>query len=96
MFGGVFLLVLSKATVSSGLKFSGAKITVACVFISVLFGLAYGIQFTRRTVGFSPIITFATGGIGFCFVWRRQLTGSLVLPIIIHNVANLSVVYTLT
>jgi uncharacterized protein len=90
MFRGILLYILSRAIVSSEFTVVGAKLNWACIFVSVLFGLVHGIRYSDGVIGVSLFTTLITGLQGFCFVWSRQLTGSVLLPIIIHNCVNFS------
>jgi len=93
MFRAILLFVLARAVVSSEFSLAGAKLNWACIFISVLFGLIHGLKYSNGAFGVSVFTILATGLLGFCFVWSRQLSGSIVLPIIIHNCLNVSLLF---
>ncbi len=54
----------------------------------VLFGLAHGFGYGQSGFSFDPMIFALTGGTVLIVVWIRERTGSLVLPIVLHNFGN--------
>ncbi len=86
-FRGVLLLAMNEAFRKAANIF-GAPVTYGGLLTSVLFGLVHGMD--NGVDGFSfDVLTFAlTGGPSLLLLWIREKTGSLLLPIIAHNIAN--------
>lgn len=57
---------------------------------TVLFGVGHGLAYQEGAFVFAGIPIIVTGLIGLSLLWIRERTGSLVLPIIVHNVINVS------
>lgn len=57
---------------------------------TVLFGVGHGLAFQEGAVVFAWIPIAVTGLIGLSLLWIRERTGSLLMPIIVHNVINVS------
>src|SRR5262249_39679256 len=59
---------------------------------ALLFGLAHGLRLTHdQGWSFDAVNTVYTGILGFGLGWMRERTGSVVLPILFHNVVNVGV-----
>lgn len=55
---------------------------------SVLFGLTHALGYEAGAVDFD-LMTFAMTGVpAMLLLWIRERTGSLLLPVIGHNIAN--------
>lgn len=54
----------------------------------VLFGLAHGFGYEDGSFWFDPIIFAMTAGPSLILVWLRERTGSLLLPVLLHNFGN--------
>ncbi|AOT10621.1 CPBP family intramembrane glutamic endopeptidase [Pseudoalteromonas luteoviolacea] len=67
----------------------GAEINIARVAIVILFGLLHGLSYSDGDIVFSALNTLLTGFYGFIFLWLRERTGSLLMPILSHNAINL-------
>ena len=87
-FRGLMLLLLNQAFKDKPLTLLGAPIGWGAVASSVYFGLGHGLGWDNGHIVFDAVAVAVTGGIGFVLVWIRERTGSLVLPILAHNVAN--------
>lgn len=90
MFRGVILYTLSLAIISKYYNVLGAKVNVAGVLLVVLFGLVHGIMYNSGEWHFSLIAIIITGVYGFILLWLREKTGSLIFPIVAHNLVNFS------
>jgi membrane protease YdiL (CAAX protease family) len=54
----------------------------------VLFGLGHGFDYSAGAFSFDWMTFALTGGPALILVWVRVRTGSLVLPVLLHNFAN--------
>jgi len=88
MFRGIILYTLSLAFVSKRYSIFGANINVAGLILVALFGLLHGVMYSDGEFTFSALSLFLTGFYGFIFLWLREKTGSLLLPIVAHNSLN--------
>lgn len=57
---------------------------------TVLFGVGHGLAYQEGAFVFAGVPILVTGLIGLSLLWIRERTGSLLLPIIVHNVINVS------
>lgn len=84
---GVLLFALDRA-------FTGRKrvLGVDCgwgaVLSCFLFGMAHAFGFSKGGFSFDPIIMALTAIPSFLAVWLRLRTGSVLLPIAVHNFGN--------
>jgi hypothetical protein len=90
MFRGLLLYTLSFAIISTRFNILGAQINVAGLLLILLFGLVHGIMYSSGEWYFSLITLLLTGSYGFILLWLRERTGSLIFPIIAHNLVNFS------
>ena len=84
---GVFLLAMNQAF-RSGLNVFGATITWGGLLTSVLFGLAHGMDYGKEGYTFDAMTFLITGGPSLLLLWLRERTGSILLPVIGHNISN--------
>lgn len=84
---GVLLLALDRAF-AGRVRFLGVDWGWGAVLSSALFGLAHAFGVSRGHVSFDPAIFALTAGPSFVAVWVRLRTGSVLLPIVMHNVGN--------
>ncbi len=89
-FRGVFLAVLAAAVPSRGVNLLGARITVAGLLVTLLFGLGHGVGINDGQPYISWIFIAVTAYFGFGLLWIRERTGSILLPILWHNAINFS------
>ncbi|MAW82334.1 MAG: CPBP family intramembrane metalloprotease [Parvularcula sp.] len=89
-FRGLFLAVLGAAIPSGGLNLLGARITVAGLLMTLLFGLGHGVGIEDGKPFVSWIFIVVTAYFGFGLLWVRERTGSVLIPLIGHNVINFS------
>ncbi|MCU8075916.1 MULTISPECIES: CPBP family intramembrane glutamic endopeptidase [unclassified Shewanella] len=90
MFRGILLYCISFAVVSQRFNLFGAKLNIAGLLLVILFGLVHGLMYSGGEWQFSLISILITGFYGFILLWLRERTGSLVFPIIAHNLVNLA------
>lgn len=56
---------------------------------AIVFGMAHGIHvYANLQITFQPLAILTAGFMGFWFAWIRERTGSLLLPVGIHNLTN--------
>lgn len=84
---GVVLLALNEAF-RSRWNVLGAPIGWGGILSCVLFGLGHALDYDDMGFSFDNVSFAVTGGPAFILVWLRERSGSLLLPIIGHNVAN--------
>lgn len=84
---GTLLLALNEAF-RGRIGIAGVPIGYGGVLTSFLFGITHALSFKAGAVDFD-LMTFAMTGLpAFLLLWLRERTGSLVLPVIAHNIAN--------
>jgi membrane protease YdiL (CAAX protease family) len=88
VFRGLLLYFLAMGLVSSRVNILGAHLNVAGLVLVFLFGLGHGLQFSEGSWQFSTLFFFISGFYGLVFLWIRERTGSLVLPVLAHNAIN--------
>jgi hypothetical protein len=84
---GVFLLAMNEAFAARW-RILGASIGYGGLIATVLFGLAHGLAFEKGGFTFDAMTFAMTGGPALILLWLRERTGSVLLPIIGHNIAN--------
>lgn len=84
---GVLLLMLNEAF-DRPLRVFGAPMGWAAVVTSLAFGLDHAFGYGADGFGFDPLTLALTGGPALILVWLREKTGSLLLPVLLHNYAN--------
>lgn len=84
---GVLLLAMNEAFTARA-RLLGAPIGYGGLLTSALFGLAHALSFGEAGASFDAA-TFAMTGIpSLILLWLREKTGSLILPVLAHNVSN--------
>lgn len=84
---GTLLLALNEAF-RGRIGIAGAPIGYGGVLTSLLFGITHALSYKAGAVDFD-LMTFAMTGLpAFLLLWLRERTGSLLLPVIAHNIAN--------
>ena len=86
-FRGILLIALNEAFCKAA-NILGAPITYGGLLTAVLFGLVHGMGFGADGFSFDALTFALTGGPSLLLLWLREKTGSLLLPIIAHNIAN--------
>jgi len=89
-FRGLLLAALAAAVPSKGVNLLGARITVAGLLVTLLFGLGHGLQVSDGQIQLSWLYIAVTAYLGFGLLWIRERTGSVLWPIIAHNVINVT------
>lgn len=89
-FRGLLLLILSLSICSAGANILGASISWAGMLTTLLFGLGHSLFWQDAAVGFSSAAFIYTFILGFGLLWIRQRTGSILIPILAHNLINVS------
>ena len=84
---GVLLLALNEAFRSTA-NVVGVPMSFGAVLSSVLFGLAHAMGFGESGYSFDMMTFVMTGVPAMILVWMREKTGNLLLPVLVHNVAN--------
>ena len=84
---GLFLLALDRAF-TARVKVGGAALGWSLLLCSLVFGLIHGLGVRDGAWSFN-LMAFALPFIGSIpAVWLRAKTGSVVLPIVLHNLVN--------
>lgn len=84
---GTLLLALNEAF-RPKISILAAPIGYGGVLTCLLFGLTHALSYKAGGVDFD-VMTFAMTGLpAFLLLWLRERTGSLVMPVIGHNIAN--------
>ncbi len=88
MFRGVLLYMAGLALAGKRFPVFGASMNWAGLLLVLLFGLVHGIAFQQGAWHISPLIVLITGFYGLVLLWLRERSGSLVMPILAHNLVN--------
>ena len=84
---GTLLLALNEAF-RPKVSVLGAPIGYGGVLTSLLFGITHALSYEAGVFDLD-LMTFAMTGLpAFLLLWLRERTGSLLLPVIAHNIAN--------
>jgi len=86
-FRGVFLVALNEAF-RSRVSVLGAPIGYGGLLTSLVFGLVHALNYTSAGVSFELMAFVVTGLPSLILLWLRERTGSLLLPILGHNISN--------
>jgi membrane protease YdiL (CAAX protease family) len=84
---GILLLALDRAF-TGRMRMLGVDWGWGAVLSCALFGLAHAFGFSHGRFGFDPMTMALTALPSFIAVWLRLRTGSVLLPIILHNFGN--------
>ncbi|HWW10882.1 MAG TPA: CPBP family intramembrane glutamic endopeptidase [Brevundimonas sp.] len=84
---GVLLLMLNEAF-RGPIRILGAPMGWGALISSVAFGLAHALGYSDGGFTFDAMAMLLTGGPALLLVWLREKTGSLLLPVVLHNFAN--------
>ncbi len=88
-FHGLLLLLLHQAF-GKGLKVWDADTGWGFWLIVAIFGLLHGVTINGGELDVSLWRSVSTGFTGFVLLWMRERTGSLVVPVLYHNVFNVA------
>jgi membrane protease YdiL (CAAX protease family) len=84
---GVLLLALDRAF-TARVRLFGVEWGWGAVLSCALFGLAHAFGFAHGWFSFDPMIMALTALPSFIAVWLRLRTGSVLLPVLLHNFGN--------
>lgn len=87
LYRGVLLLMLNEAF-ARPLRVLGASMGWGALISSIAFGLAHALGYDDGAFTFDAMTMALTGGPALLLVWVREKTGSLLLPVLLHNFAN--------
>jgi membrane protease YdiL (CAAX protease family) len=84
---GIFLLALNEA-LRGRVRALGIEWGWGAFLSSALFGMAHAFGFDDGAFSFDLMTFLMTGVPALILVWLRERTGSLLLPILLHNFGN--------
>ncbi len=84
---GLLLLVLDRAFTGRA-RVLGVDWSWGAALSCVLFGLAHAFGISKGEVSFEPLSFALTAGPSLIAVWVRLRTGSILLPVLMHNFGN--------
>lgn len=84
---GVLLLMLSEAF-GRPIRVLGAPMGWGALVSSVAFGLTHALGYSDGSFSFDPMLMGTTGVAALVLVWLKEKTGSLLLPVLLHNYGN--------
>ena len=87
MYRGTLLFALNEAF-RGKTRILWASIGWGGVLTVIMFGCVHAIHFSNGSFSFGFGEMIGTGVIGFILLWFRERSGSLVLPVLIHNYVN--------
>ena len=86
-FRGLLLALLLKAF-DERWTLAGAPVGPAAAAITFFFAAGHGLAGANGSLHFDLASFAVTGALGFGLLWLRQRTGSLVAPVLVHNLLN--------
>ena len=84
---GLLLLALDRAF-TGRVRFLGVDWSWGAALSCALFGLAHAFGVSKGEISFEPLVFALTAGPSLIAVWLRLRTGSLLLPVLMHNLGN--------
>lgn len=84
---GVLLLMLNEAF-GKPIRVLGARMGWGAIVSSLAFGLAHALGFDDGAFTFDAVLMATTGVSALLLVWLKEKTGSLLLPVVMHNFGN--------
>jgi uncharacterized protein len=84
---GILLFALYRAF-AGRVHFLGVDWGWGAVLSCLLFGMAHSFGFSDGQFSFDPLVMALTALPSFLAVWLRLRTGSLLLPVLVHNFGN--------
>ena len=84
---GLLLFALNEAF-RSRFRLFGVDWGWGALLTSVLFGLAHAFGYADGSFSFDPLYFALTAGPAMLAVWLRERSGSLLLPLLVHNAGN--------
>lgn len=82
------LLALFGAAFSDRWRLMGVAAGPALAAITFLFAAGHGLRIADGHLAFSLLAFTVTGVLGLGLIWLRRRTGSLLLPMVAHNLVN--------
>jgi len=86
---GLVLLLFHQAF-GKGLNVMGADTGWGFWLAVAIFGLIHGVTVQGGELAVNLWAIVGTGFMGFVLTWMRERTGSLVIPIVFHNISNVA------
>lgn len=83
----MLLLALDRAF-TGRVRFLGVDWGWGAALSCALFGLAHALGVSKGEIAFEPLVFVLTAGPSLIAVWLRLRTGSLLLPVLMHNLGN--------
>jgi hypothetical protein len=90
-FRGLLAALLARAFIRQVSVF-GAPMGWGDLALCLVFAAGHGLMFIQQQIHFDPFSFGYTGFVGAGLLWMRQRTGSLMLPVLTHNVVNILLV----
>lgn len=84
---GIMLVALDRAF-TGRVRFLGVEWGWGAVLSCILFGLAHAFGFSAGRFVFDPMVMVLTALPAVIAIWLRLRTGSLLMPILLHNFGN--------
>lgn len=84
---GLLLLALDRAF-TGRVRFLGVDWSWGAALSCALFGLAHAFGVSKGEISFELLVFALTAGPSLIAVWLRLRTGSLLLPVLMHNLGN--------
>ncbi|WP_420136361.1 CPBP family intramembrane glutamic endopeptidase, BDIM_20840 family [Sphingomonas sp.] len=84
---GILLLALNEAFRARA-NVLGVQLGWGGILSCALFGLAHAFGYSHGAFHFEPMAMALTAGPALILVWLRERTGSVLLPILLHNFGN--------
>ena len=88
-FHGLLLLLFHQAF-GKGLMVWGAETGWGFWLVVAIFGLLHGVRIESGELTVNFGVTVGTAFTGFVLTWMRERTGSLVVPVMYHNIFNVA------
>lgn len=82
------LLALMLSAFDEKWKFIGAPVGPAAFTVTLIFAMVHAVAYQGGQLHFDPGFFGVVAFIGFGLLWIRQRTGSLLMPIVAHNLIN--------
>lgn len=84
---GLLLLALDRAFAGRS-RVLGVDWSWGAALSCILFGLAHAFGISHGQVSFEPLAFILTAGPSLIAVWVRLRTGSILVPVLMHNLGN--------
>ena len=87
------LLALLHQAFGKELNIFGADTGWGFWLVVVIFGLLHGVSYESGALQINVGAIVSTGFVGLILTWMRERTGSLLIPIVFHNVFNVAMAF---